>query len=165
MTNISFAEQAKQRSLDFFQAYGVENNMEKVKTPTIRELIITGADPESIDTTTYTEAEIDKAIEAANLGLNPSDDGRVIRLVFPQLTEERRKELVKDMSKYTESAKVTCRNARRDVLDVFKKMKKDSSITEDELSSLEKDVQKTLDDTVALIDKSAQEKEKEIMEV
>jgi len=66
-----------------------------------------------------------KAIQDANLGLNPSDDGKVIRLVFPQLTEVRRKELVKDMNKYTESAKVTCRNARRDVLDEFKKMKKD----------------------------------------
>lgn len=106
-----------------------------------------------------------KAIEAANLGLNPSDDGRVIRLVFPQLTEERRKELVKDMNKYTENAKVVCRNARRDVLDIFKKMKKESTITEDDMSSLEKDVQKMLDDSVANIDKLSSAKEKEIMEV
>jgi len=106
-----------------------------------------------------------KAIETANLGLNPSDDGKVIRLVFPQLTEERRKELVKDMNKLTESAKVTCRNARRDVLDEFKKMKKDSSITEDDMSRLEKDVQKYLDDTIASIDKLCANKEKEIMEV
>ena len=69
------------------------------------------------------------------------------------------------MNKYTENAKVACRNARRDVLDVFKKMKKDSTITEDEMSSLEKDVQKTLDDTIANIDKYASAKEKEIMEV
>ena len=106
-----------------------------------------------------------KAIEAANLGLNPSDDGRVIRLVFPQLTEERRKELVKEMNKYTENAKVACRNARRDVLDEFKKMKKDSTITEDEMSRLEKDVQTTLDSTIASIDKLSATKEKEIMEV
>ena len=106
-----------------------------------------------------------KAIEAANLGLNPSDDGKVIRLIFPQLTQERRKELVKDMNKYTEAAKVTCRNARRDVLDVFKKMKKDSAITEDDMSRLEKDVQKMLDDAVASIDKLTATKEKEIMEV
>lgn len=106
-----------------------------------------------------------KAIEQANLGLNPSDDGKVIRLVFPQLTEERRKELVKDINKYTESAKVICRNARRDVLDVFKKMKKDSTITEDEMAQLEKDVQKKLDDAVAQIDKITSAKEKEIMEV
>ena len=106
-----------------------------------------------------------KAIEAANLGLNPSDDGKVIRLVFPQLTEERRKELAKEVGKYTESAKVTCRNARRDVLDVFKKMKKDSTISEDDMARLEKDVQKMLDDTVASIDKLSANKEKEIMEV
>ena len=106
-----------------------------------------------------------KAIEAANLGLNPSDDGKVIRLIFPQLTEERRKELVKDINKYTESAKVTCRNYRRDVLDVFKKMKKDSSITEDEMANLEKDVQKNLDDAIANIDKITSAKQKEIMEV
>ena len=106
-----------------------------------------------------------KAIEAANLGLNPSDDGKVIRLVFPQLTEERRRELVKDVNKYTESAKVVCRNARRDVLDEFKKMKKESSITEDDMSSLEKQVQKNLDDTIANIDKLSATKEKEIMEV
>ena len=106
-----------------------------------------------------------KAIEAANLGLNPSDDGKVIRLVFPQLTEERRKELVKEINKITEATKVTCRNARRDVLDEFKKMKKDSSITEDEMSRLEKDVQKGLDDAIATIDKNCSNKEKEIMEV
>jgi len=106
-----------------------------------------------------------KAIEAANLGLNPSDDGKVIRLVFPQLTEERRRDLVKDVNKYTESAKVVCRNARRDVLDVFKKMKKNSEISEDDLASLEKDVQKYLDDTIASIDKVSANKEKEIMEV
>ena len=106
-----------------------------------------------------------KAIEAANLGLNPSDDGRVIRLVFPQLTEERRKELVKEMNKYTENAKVACRNARRDVLDVFKKMKKDSTITEDEMARLEKDVQNTLDSNIATIDKMNSTKEKDIMEV
>ena len=106
-----------------------------------------------------------KAIENANLGLNPSDDGKVIRLIFPQLTEERRRELVKEMNKLTESAKVTCRNARRDVLDEFKKMKKDSTITEDEMASLDKDVQKALDDTITKIDTISKNKEKEIMEI
>ena len=106
-----------------------------------------------------------KAIEAANLGLNPSDDGRVIRLVFPQLTEERRKDLVKEMNKYTENAKIACRNARRDVLDVFKKMKKDSTISEDDMARLEKDVQTALDNNIANIDKLSSAKEKEIMEV
>ncbi len=108
---------------------------------------------------------VSKAIEGANLGLNPSDDGRVIRLIFPQLTEERRKELAKEISKYTESAKVACRNARREVLDIFKKMKKDSNITEDEMERLDKDVQKLLDDVILSIDKMNNNKEKEIMEV
>lgn len=106
-----------------------------------------------------------KAIESANLGLNPSDDGRVIRLVFPQLTEERRKELAKEVNKMTENTKVVCRNARRDVLDTFKKMKKDSTITEDEMDRLDKDVQKMLDTAIATIDTMTSKKEKEIMEV
>ena len=108
---------------------------------------------------------VSKAIEAANLGLNPSDDGRVIRLIFPALTEERRKELVREINKLTENTKVTCRNFRRDVLDEFKKMKKESSITEDELDLLEKEVQKKLDATVAKIDSMQANKEKEIMEI
>lgn len=106
-----------------------------------------------------------KSIQEANLGVNPSDDGKVIRLVFPQLTEERRKEFVKDIKKLTENAKITCRNARRDVLDVFKKMKKDNTITEDEMTGLEKDVQKILDDCVANIDNMSARKEKDIMEI
>ena len=81
------------------------------------------------------------------------------------MTEERRRELVTEVNKYTESAKVVCRNARRDVLDIFKKMKKDSAISEDDMSRLEKDVQKILDDTIAEIDKISANKEKEIMEV
>jgi len=103
------------------------------------------------------------AITDANIGVNPSDDGKVIRLVFPQLTEERRKEFAKDISKMTEACKVVCRNARRDVLDEFKRMKKDNEITEDELAKLEKDVQKILDDISAKIDKSSEQKQKEIM--
>lgn len=106
-----------------------------------------------------------KAIEAANLGINPSDDGRIIRLVFPALTEERRKEIVKDVNKLTENTKVTCRNSRRDVLDEFKKMKKESSITEDEYELIEKEVQKRLDNAIATIDSMQQVKEKEIMEI
>ena len=144
--------------VDYYGTMTPISQMATISVPEARMILVNLWDNSMLKT-------VAKAIEAANLGLNPSDDGRVIRLVFPQLTEERRKELVKDMSKYTESAKVTCRNARRDVLDVFKKMKKDSSITEDEMASLEKDVQKTLDETVAVIDNSAQEKEKEIMEV
>ncbi len=108
---------------------------------------------------------VSKAIEAANLGVNPSDDGRVIRLVFPQLTEERRKELCKEVNKLAENTKIVVRNARRDTLDEFKTMKKNSTITEDDYDRLEKDVQKTIDETIAKIDKMCATKEKDIMEV
>ena len=106
-----------------------------------------------------------KAIEAANLGLNPSDDGKVIRLIFPQLTEERRRELVKEVKKLVENCKVSARNARRDAIDAFRDMKKASEITEDELAGLEKDVQSRLDKYTEKIDNMAVSKEKDIMEV
>lgn len=106
-----------------------------------------------------------KAINDANLGLNPSDDGKVIRLIFPQLTEERRRGFIKDISKLTEACKVTCRNARRDILDAFKKLKKDNSISEDEMAKLEKDVQAIIDTFIEKIDKASAQKEKDIMEV
>lgn len=109
--------------------------------------------------------EINKAILASDLGLNPSDDGRVVRLSFPVLTEERRRELVKSSNKIAEETKVAARNARRDALEQLKKLKKDGSISEDDMASYEKDVQKTLDQTVAKIDQIASEKEKEIMQV
>ena len=144
--------------VDYYGTMTPISQMATISVPEARMILVNLWDNSMLKT-------VAKAIEAANLGLNPSDDGRVIRLVFPQLTEERRKELVKDMNKYTENAKVVCRNARRDVLDIFKKMKKESTITEDDMSSLEKDVQKMLDDSVANIDKLSSAKEKEIMEV
>ena len=144
--------------VDYYGTMTPISQMATISVPEARMILVSLWDISMLKT-------VAKAIEQANLGLNPSDDGKVIRLIFPQLTEERRKELVKDINKYTESAKVTCRNARRDVLDVFKKMKKDSSITEDEMAQLEKDVQKKLDDAVANIDKITANKEKEIMEV
>lgn len=108
---------------------------------------------------------ISKAIESANLGLNPSDDGRSVRLIFPQLTQERRKELAKEVNKMVEQAKIPCRNARREVIDTFRDMKKNSEITEDDLARLEKDIQKLLDDTTAKIEALGASKEKEIMEI
>ncbi|MBQ7352055.1 MAG: ribosome recycling factor [Clostridia bacterium] len=144
--------------VDYYGTMTPINQMATISVPEARMILVSLWDQSMLKT-------VAKAIEAANLGLNPSDDGKVIRLVFPQLTEERRKELAKEVSKMTESAKVVCRNARRDVLDVFKKMKKDSAITEDEMARLEKDVQKSLDDAIALIDKNSDAKEKEIMEV
>lgn len=108
---------------------------------------------------------ISKAIESANLGLNPSDDGRSVRLIFPQLTQERRKELAKEVNKMVEQSKIPCRNARRDCLDALKNMKKDGTITEDEMARLEKDIQKLLDDNIAKIEQMGVNKEKEIMEI
>ena len=109
--------------------------------------------------------EINKAIMASDIGLTPSDDGRVIRLTFPMLTEDRRRELVKTTKKTAEDTKVICRNARRDILDELKKLKKDGEISEDDLASYEKDVQKSLDATCAKIDQMMADKEKEIMQV
>ena len=109
--------------------------------------------------------EINKAIVASDLGINPSDDGRVIRLNFPALTEDRRKELVKSTRTYAEDAKVACRNARRDAIDQLEKLKKDSKISEDDLASYKKDIQKELDGATANIDAIMSEKEKEIMQV
>ena len=108
---------------------------------------------------------VTKAILASDIGINPSDDGKVIRLVFPQLTEERRREIVRDIKKIAEDSKVPMRNARRDVLDFFKDEKKNGNISEDDLASYEKDVQKTLDDAVAKVDANFAVKEKEILEI
>ncbi len=106
-----------------------------------------------------------KAISASDIGITPNDDGKIIRLVFPALTEERRKEIVKTVKKVAEDAKVACRNARRDIMDKFKQLKKDSEITEDELAYNEKEIQKQLDSVVATIDKEASDKEKEVMQI
>ena len=108
---------------------------------------------------------IERAIIKADIGINPNNDGKVIRLIFPTLTEERRKELVKDVHKYSEGAKVAIRNIRRDTIEKYKDMKKKSEITEDDLKSTEKDIQDLTDKYVKEIDKLTQEKEKEIMTV
>ena len=108
---------------------------------------------------------IEKAILTSDLGLNPNNDGKVIRLVFPPLTEERRKDLAKQVKKLLEETKVVMRNARRDVLEKYKALKKDGKISEDEYAGLETDVQKDLDNMCAKADKASVDKEKEIMEI
>ena len=108
---------------------------------------------------------IEKAIQASDLGINPQNDGRIIRLVFPQLTEERRKELIKQVKKYSEDAKVAVRNIRRDAIDKFKKQQKASEITEDDYKIAEKDIQKLTDDYAKEIDKICAAKEKELTEI
>ena len=109
--------------------------------------------------------DISRAIQASDLGLTPSNDGKVIRLMLPELTEERRKELVKQIHKYAENGKVAVRNIRRDAMDNFKKQQKASEITEDELKIAEKDLQKLTDDSCKEIDKILDNKEKELMSV
>ena len=109
--------------------------------------------------------EIEKAILASEIGINPNNDGKVIRLVFPELTEERRKELVKEIKKYSEDTKVTIRNIRRDGIDKAKAMQKDGEITEDELKVAETEIQKITDKNVEEVDKIIAAKETEIMSI
>jgi ribosome recycling factor len=109
--------------------------------------------------------EIEKAILKADLGLNPSSDGQVIRLVFPPLTEERRREMVKQVKRMGEDAKVGIRSVRRDANDTLRKLEKDKDITEDEQKRGEKDIQELTDDYVARVDKVIEEKEKDLMEI
>ena len=109
--------------------------------------------------------DIEKAILVADLGLNPTNDGKVIRLVFPELTEERRKDLVKEVKKKGEGAKVAVRNIRRDANDAFKKLGKGKEVSEDEVKELEENVQKLTDKYIKDIDKAIEEKSKEIMTV
>lgn len=108
---------------------------------------------------------IEKAIQVSNIGITPTNDGKVIRLVFPELTEERRKELVKQIKKTGEESKVAARNNRRDAMDGLKKLKNDKVLSEDEIAVLEKEVEKAVSDAIAKIDAAVAAKEKEIMTV
>lgn len=108
---------------------------------------------------------IEKAILTSDLGINPTNDGKVIRLVFPELTEERRKELAKDVKKKGEAAKVAVRNIRRDANDSFKKLGKTNEVSEDEVKELEDKVQKLTDKYISKVDKAVEEKSKEILTV
>ena len=133
-------------------------HMANISVPEARQLLISPWDVSNVK-------NISKAILASDLGLTPTDDGRVIRLNFPMLTEERRRDLVKQTRKLVEDTKVICRNARRDAIEELKKLKKDGEITEDAEASYEKEVQKILDEKTAKIEKLMEEKEKEIMQV
>ncbi len=109
--------------------------------------------------------DIERAILASDVGINPNNDGSVIRLIFPELTEDRRKELAKDVQKRSEGVKVTIRNARRDGNDEFKKLRKDSQISEDDEKDFQTELQKLTDKYIAKVDQVAEEKKKEIMTV
>ena len=134
------------------------NQIASISTPDARSLVIQPWDASSLKL-------IEKAIITSDLGINPQNDGRFIRLLFPQPTEERRKELIKQVSKHAEESKVAIRNIRRDAVEGFKAQKKKGDITEDDLAETEKDLQKLTDGYIKEIDKVAQKKEAEIKEI
>jgi len=134
------------------------NQIASISTPDPRTLMIQPWDASSLKM-------IEKAIMTSELGINPASDGRVLRLVFPQPTEERRKELIKQVGKFAEDSKVAIRNVRRDAVEKYKAQKKKSEITEDDLTNTEKDLQKLTDNYIKEIDKVAQKKEAEIKEI
>ena len=141
--------------------YGQETPLNGVATisyPDARTLVIQPWDGSLLK-------EIQKAIQMSDLGINPQNDGRVVRLVFPQLTEERRKELTKQVKKYAEDAKVAMRNIRRDGMDYVKALKKKSEITEDDQKTAEKDLQDLLDKYIKRVDEALAAKEKELMAI
>ena len=157
------AGRANARVLDriVVEYYGVDTPIGQVGTissPDARTLVIQPWDGSLLK-------EIEKAIQTSDLGINPQNDGRVIRLVFPQLTEERRRELTKQVKKYGEDAKVAVRNVRRDAMDYIKGLKKKSEITEDDQKKAEKDLQELTDKYIKKVDEACAVKEKELMEL
>ncbi len=145
-------------TVDYYGALTPLNQMANITVPEARLLQISLWDSSMIKA-------VVKAITASDIGITPTDDGKVIRLVFPQLTEERRRDLGKQVKKIGEDYKVTLRNARRDIMDKLKAFNKNKQITEDEIASYEKEVQKILDKNIASVDALVKEKESEILEV
>lgn len=141
--------------------YGVPTPIQQMAAVSVQEGVNLIIQPWDISTF----KPIEKAIQTSDLGINPTNDGRVIRLAFPSLTEEKRKLLCKDVSKYAEECKVAIRSIRRDAIEKLKKMKKDSVITEDDLHNGEDKIQKITDKFVKEADELAAKKEKDIMEI
>lgn len=145
-------------SVNYYGALTPLNQLANISVPEPRLLVIAPWDANSI-------SDIEKAIQKSDLGINPMNDGKVIRLSFPELTEERRKELVRIIKKMGEESKIAIRSIRRDSNDTLKQLEKESEITEDELKAAEKDVQKLTDDYTQEIDIIIEEKEEEVMEL
>ncbi|MBO1306602.1 ribosome recycling factor [Enterococcus sp. 669A] len=145
-------------TVNYYGAPTPVNQLASITVPEARVLMITPFDKSTIE-------DVEKAILASDIGLNPANDGNVIRLVIPQLTEERRKELAKEVKKEAEGAKVVVRNVRRDAMDDYKKQQKNGDITEDDLRNMEKEIQQLTDNSVKEIDKIVSEKEKELLDV
>ena len=144
--------------VDYYGTPTKINQMAAVSVAEARILVITPWDASTI-------RSIQRAILASDIGINPTDDGRSLRLVFPQLTEERRRDLVKDVKKMGEECKVAIRNIRRDAVDKFKAMEKKSEITEDDLKDLQDELQKATDASIKTVDEVVKAKETEILEV
>ena len=145
-------------SIEYYGSETPLNGVATISSPDARTLVVQPWDTKILN-------DICKAIQMSDLGINPQNDGRVVRLVFPQLTEERRKELAKQVKKYAEDAKVAMRNIRRDGMDYIKKLKKNSEITEDEQKKAEKDLQDMLDKFIKKVDDALAAKEKELMAI
>lgn len=145
-------------SVDYYGTPTPLKQIGNIQTPEARMLLITVWDTSILK-------EVEKAIIAANIGITPNNDGKVIRLIFPELTEERRKELCKSIKALAENTKVALRNARRDINDSIKKFKKDNLISEDEVAVYEKDVDKKLAEQVEVVDKMTKDKEQEVLSV
>ena len=145
-------------SVDYYGTPTPIQQIASISSPDPRTLAISPWDASAVKA-------IEKAIQESDLGINPQNDGKVIRLAFPQLTEERRKELVKQIRKYAEGGKVAIRNIRRDAMEKFKAMKKKSEITEDEAKDYEKELQNLTDKRCKDIDVLTADKEKELMNV
>ncbi len=144
--------------IDYYGTQTPINQVAGISIPEARMIVIQPWDMSILK-------EIEKAILTSDIGINPNNDGKVIRLVFPELTEERRKELVKDVKKLAEDTKVAIRNARRDGIDLAKKSQKDGEITEDELKQAENKIQEITDKSIEEIEKLLQTKETEILSI
>lgn len=145
-------------AVDYYGSMTPVNQVGSISSPEPRMLVIQPWDATILK-------DIEKAINKSDIGISPQNDGKVIRLSFPPLTEERRRELVKTVKKYAEEAKVQIRNARRDGIEMYKKQKKDGEITEDDLKQIEKDIQDMTDKYIKEIDTVTADKEKEITEI
>ena len=145
-------------AIDYYGTMTPIQQVGSISSPDPRMLVIQPWDASVL-------SEIEKAINKSDLGISPQNDGKVIRLTFPPLTEERRRELVKTVKKYAEEAKVQIRNVRRDALEMYKKQKKDGEVTEDDLKTIEKDIQNMTDKYIKEIDDITADKEKEITEI
>ena len=144
--------------IDYYGTQTPINQVAAVSVPEARLIVIQPWDASVLK-------EIEKAILASDIGINPNNDGKVIRLAFPELNEERRKEIVKDIKKMAEEAKVAVRNVRREGIDIAKAEQKDGNITEDELKNAENEIQKITDKYIEEVDKVLEAKEKEVMSV